>query len=49
MGTTFSNYGKLPAYQVKDVIQNLDFSGKNKKISSKKLEKLLAMIKDDED
>lgn len=49
MGTTFSAYGKLPAYQVRDVISGLDFSGKKKKFSSKKLEKLLAMIEDDED
>lgn len=32
MGTTFSNYGKLPAYQVKDIIQSLDFSSKKKNL-----------------
>ena len=46
MGTTFSNYGKIPAYQVKDVILGLDFSGKKKKINSDKLQKLLDMIED---
>lgn len=45
MGTTFSNYGKLPAYQVKEVISGLDFSGRKKgSISKEKLEKLLEMI-----
>jgi len=47
MGTTFSNYGKLPAYQVKEVISALDFSGKKKgEISKEKLQKLLEMIED---
>lgn len=47
MGTTFSNYGKLPAYQVKEVILGLDFSGKKKgEISKDKLKKLLEMIED---
>lgn len=47
MGTTFSSYGKLPAYQVKETIQKLDFSGKKKQgISKEKLEKLLEMIED---
>ncbi len=30
MGTTFGRYGKIPAYEVKDVISGLDFSSKNK-------------------
>jgi integrase len=41
MGTTFSNYGRLPAYQVRDVISGLDFSGKKKKINKSELKKLL--------
>lgn len=49
MGTTFSAYGKLPAYQVRDVISGLDFSGKKKKLNPKKLQKLLEMIEDDEE
>lgn len=41
MGTTFSAYGKLPAYQVQDVIQNLDYSGKKNKKSKAEIKKLL--------
>lgn len=47
MGTTFSAYGKIPAYQVRDVIQNLDFSGKKNKYKKSEIKKLLAeMIED---
>ncbi len=30
MGTTFSNYGKIPAYQVRDIISGMDFTTENK-------------------
>lgn len=48
IGTTFSSYGRLPANQVKEAIQSLDFSGKKKKINvtMSKLEKLLEIIED---